>query len=225
MLYSYEPWFNYLSVHLLLTAVFHIFPWVCFVPRLCGSYRFFLQLLSAKVVDTLLPLLDAILRTRTITSSLNLIPTSPNPSVANSIVMQWIIGAVSSSGGGQLAATFGVWKPFKDWSLLAKPVVLKGGVLATLDVWGGILAGPSFQVLLIFSHINYFVLNSVVIRDAYTFPSLIHPRPLLSYFSPRQSRKDARDVDVHKTSSIHEEERGRDEQSRSYLDVGIVICD
>jgi len=112
------------------------------------------MLLSTKVVDSLLPLLDAILRTRTITGSLYLIPVSPSPTIANSLAMQWIIGAVSSSGGGQLAATFGVWKPFKDWDFLAKPVFLKGGILATLDVWGGLLAALLYGMLT-HSHPSY----------------------------------------------------------------------
>jgi hypothetical protein len=80
----------------------------------------------------------------TITHSLSLLFSHPNPEVSHSLVMHLIIGAVSSSGGGQLAATLGVWNV--DWRL-STPMFLKGGMMPTLDVWSGSLAGGLFHCM------------------------------------------------------------------------------
>jgi hypothetical protein len=97
-------------------------------------------LLNVKIIDTLSPFPDAILRTLTITHSLTL-------------VMHLIIGAVSSSGGGQLAATLGVWNV--DWRL-GTPTFLKGGLIPTLDVWSGSLAGGLFHCM------DYLIITDVI---------------------------------------------------------------
>ncbi|EGN97159.1 hypothetical protein SERLA73DRAFT_74862 [Serpula lacrymans var. lacrymans S7.3] len=127
-LYSFSLWINYLSVHLCLTAFFHIFP-TALVPR------FF---------DTTLIPIDAILRLGSITSSLSLVHSYPDPRLSQSIFFRLIIGAIASAGGGVTAATFGVWT--SEWRL-STPIFLKGSILSTADIWGGSIAAFVYDYL------------------------------------------------------------------------------
>ncbi|KIM43733.1 hypothetical protein M413DRAFT_443638 [Hebeloma cylindrosporum] len=123
MLYSFHPAINYISVHLLVTLVFQIFP----------------DLLNPQVLDTILWPLDALLRTNSVTSLLGLLDT-PNvhPEYQNSPLAHLIVGAIVSSGGGLSAGTLDVWSP--NWTFNTPPILRAGaGWVGTLDVWGGAL--------------------------------------------------------------------------------------
>ncbi|KAF8629798.1 hypothetical protein AX15_003269 [Amanita polypyramis BW_CC] len=121
--YSVDLYTNYLSTHLFFTALFNYYP----------------NLLNARLLDTILFPLDALLRTNSITSSITLL-TGPgvNPVYAASPLTHLLLGAVASSAGGLSAATLRTWTP--EWSLGMPPVLKEGaGVWGTLDVWGGAL--------------------------------------------------------------------------------------
>ena len=105
-LYSTTPWIIYCSTHIVLTTVFSFVPWP-----------------TSQVVDSLYPAIDAVCRSGAIIGSLGLVRSHPNPAVANSLLAQVIIGAVSSVGGGAAAGFLGVWD--KEWSLKT-PTFLKG---------------------------------------------------------------------------------------------------
>ncbi|KAF8192925.1 hypothetical protein BJ912DRAFT_249835 [Pholiota molesta] len=123
MLYSFDPSIIYISVHLLVTSVFYLFP----------------DLLYPPIVDTILWPLDALLRTNAVTSTLGLLYL-PNvhAEYQNSALTHMIIGAIASAGGGLSAATVGAWTP--DWSFNTPPIFRSGaGWSGTLDVWGGAL--------------------------------------------------------------------------------------
>lgn len=163
-LYSFQPYINYLSTHLLLTLLFNYFPTL---------------LDNAQTLDTFVFPLDAILRVNSITSTLNLLsptefdplqPPTPtpitispnNPLLYTSPLFRLILGAVACAGGSVSASTLSTWT--SDWRLTT-PTFLsplshgwKAGALGSLDVWSGALAGliydtltacPAYQGLLI----------------------------------------------------------------------------
>lgn len=76
-------------------------------------------------MDSIFAPIDAICRSGAIIGALSAVTNHPNPAVANSLLAQIIIGAVSSVGGGAAAGFFGVWD--KEWSLKT-PAFLKGWV-------------------------------------------------------------------------------------------------
>jgi hypothetical protein len=111
----------------------------------CTSNPKIPRILTPRILDTLLFPLDAILRLGSITTTLDLVHTHPNPQLSQSLFLRLLASAVASSGGGVTAATFAVWTP--EWHFTT-PVFLKGGVVDTVDVWGGMLAGTfKFPVL------------------------------------------------------------------------------
>jgi len=123
---SVSPWINYLVVHMLLGYAVDMGP-------------------SQKAIDTALPLLDAILRTGSICSVVNLAHAHPNPAIASSLFFQLFVGAVVSAGGGATAATLGVWNI--EWAFRAPPL-LRGGIVDTLDIWSGSLAAAIYGCLM-----------------------------------------------------------------------------
>lgn len=125
-LLSVQPWINYLGVHIFFGYI------VDFAP-------------SAKVIDTALPLLDAILRTGAICGSVSMARAHPNPAIASSLFFQLFIGAVASAGGGVSASTLGVWNA--EWTLRVPPF-LRGGFIDTLDIWSGSLIAAVYGCLL-----------------------------------------------------------------------------
>jgi len=147
-LYSIDLWIGYLSVHILVTGICYVIP---SIPRL----------LSPCLLDTLLFPLDATLRLGSITSTLDLVHTHADPHLSQSLFLRLIISAVASAGGGVTAATLAVWT--HEWRFTT-PVFLRGGVVATIDIWGGMLAGfvyglftashPTYQYLLLWSSIG-----------------------------------------------------------------------
>lgn len=125
---SAYPTINYLSTHIFLGIVLNA-----------------LGAPSAKTIDTVLPLLDAIMRTGAICSTVNIVTAHPNPAISSSLFLQLLIGAIASSGGGVAASTLAVWDP--QWSLRTPPF-LRGGVVDTLDVWSGSVAAAVYGSLL-----------------------------------------------------------------------------
>jgi len=127
---SAYPTINYLSVHIfityLLTNTSIAFP-------------------SPKILNSFLPLIDAILRTGAICSSVTLAHTHPNPALSSSLFLQLVIGAVASAGGAVSASTLGIWE--LEWSFRTPPF-LRGGLVDTLDVWSGSLAAAVYGMLL-----------------------------------------------------------------------------
>lgn len=92
---------------------------------------------SPKLLDTSLPLIDAIARSAAIVGAVENCRNHPLPAVKQSLFAQLFLGAVASAGGGVTAGTLGVWE--HDWRF-RRPSFLNGGVIATLDLWGGSLA-------------------------------------------------------------------------------------
>lgn len=123
---SSYPWINYLSVHILSGYVVDYLP----APR---------------IIDTALPLLDAIMRSGAICGTVHLAHSHSNPAIASSAFFQLLMGAVASAGGGVTATTLGVWN--SEWSLRVPPF-LRGGFIDTLDIWSGSLAAAVYGVLL-----------------------------------------------------------------------------
>jgi len=134
-LYSINSWIGYLSVHLFLTAV---------IPHIQN-------ILSPRILDTVLVPIDAILRLTSITTALSLLQSHPDDRLSQSLFLQLFIGSVASAGGGITAATLEVWTP--EWKF-GTPVVLKGGWIASVDFWGGIITTFTYG-LLTASHPTY----------------------------------------------------------------------
>jgi len=102
------------------------------------SNRTFIQVISPRILDTLLFPIDSVLRLSSITASLSLLQAHPDPHLSQSLFLQLIIGAVASAGGGVTAATFDVWTP--EWKF-GTPVILKSNWVGSVDVWGGAVTG------------------------------------------------------------------------------------
>ncbi|KAF8154520.1 hypothetical protein B0H34DRAFT_716857 [Crassisporium funariophilum] len=123
MLYSFSPSINYITVHLVMTVFFKIFP----------------DLLHLPTLDTILFPMDAILRTNAVTSILGLLY-NPNvhPEYTASPLAHMVLGAVVSAGGGFTVSTLGAWH--SNWSFSTPPVLRAGaGWVGTMDLWGGAL--------------------------------------------------------------------------------------
>lgn len=125
-LLSVHPYINYLGVHFLLGYA------IDFAP-------------SPKIIDTALPLLDAIMRTGAICGAVNLAHSHSNTAISSSLFFQLLVGGIASAGGGVTAATLGVWSA--EWSFRAPPF-LRGGVVDTLDIWSGSVAAAVYGCLL-----------------------------------------------------------------------------
>ncbi|KAF9044262.1 hypothetical protein BJ165DRAFT_188963 [Panaeolus papilionaceus] len=130
MLYSFRPAVNYLTVHLVLTALFSVFP----------------GLLNPKLLDTLLFPLDALLRTNAVTATLGLLyAPSVHTEYKDSPLMHMIIGAIASAGGGFTAGTLNLWS--SAWAFGTPPSLKSGaGWAGTLDVWGGALVAAIYSL-------------------------------------------------------------------------------
>lgn len=116
------PWAIYGSTHILLTSLLD-----------SGALPF----PSPKLLDTALPLVDAVARSAAIVGAVENCRNHPLTSVKQSLFVQLLLGAVASAGGGVAAGTLGVWE--HDWRF-RRPTFLNGGIIATLDLWGGSLA-------------------------------------------------------------------------------------
>ena len=129
-LLSSAIWVNYLSIHFLLNYVLDSTGLI--IPPI--------------LIDSVLPLLDAIGRTGGLCANVSLASAHPNPAIANSLFFQLIIGAISSAGGSSTAATLGVWSP--QWSLTTPPFLVRTGHVETLDIWSGALIAAIYGCLM-----------------------------------------------------------------------------
>ena len=134
VLYNYQPYINYISVHLLATAFFHAFP----------------NALDMQILDSLFTPIDGILRSTAVASTLRILTSGALPlthaPLAISPVTPIIIGAIAASGGGVLAGTLKTWT--NDWSFGTFSIFKVGvGMLGSTDVWSGGLAGFLFTFL------------------------------------------------------------------------------
>lgn len=143
-LYSIYPWIGYISINILVAVIFHIIPPVSLTFFSITSFKFHVstfklpRILTPHILDTLLFPLDAILRLGSITTALDLVHMHSDPRLSQSLFLRLFASAVASAGGWVTAATLAVWTP--EWHFTT-PVFLKGGVVDTVDVWGGMLAG------------------------------------------------------------------------------------
>ncbi|KIK71016.1 hypothetical protein GYMLUDRAFT_33122 [Collybiopsis luxurians FD-317 M1] len=167
VLYAFQPWISYISVHLFLTFMFSM------IPSVPTNTAFLSDL------DLLLFPLDAMLRTNAIVGALtNLSPGSStyesiSPALINSPLFHFILGCTASSGGGVTAATLGVWNP--SWGSGGfTPAFLRKGprspfksALSTLDVWGGGVV--AFVYSLSTSHAAFRPLLSILSPYVYAF--------------------------------------------------------
>jgi len=174
-------WGGSLGVHTLLSLsspqILSIHPYINYlIPHIFLSALFPLPFPLLKLVDTLLPLIDAILRTGGITSSLHLALThtslgQPKPS----LFLQLLLGAIASAGGGVLAGTLNVFSP--NWSFSTPPFLLSntpgGFLLGTLDLWSGSIVSLVYGIL-IGSHPSYVPIQRFLLSIA---PSLFSNVP------------------------------------------------
>jgi len=128
--YSIDTVINYLSAHLLSTAIFSTYP----------------DLLNPRLLDTFLFPLDALLRTVAITAAVDLLRRpGVNPLYVNSPLTHMFLGSIASAGGGLSAATLKTWTP--EWTLTTLPILKEGaGLWGTLDVWGAALVAAIYGI-------------------------------------------------------------------------------
>lgn len=126
MAYSVQPWINYISVHLALTALFDTFPW----------------LLVPKQIDTLFLPVDALLRATSVCGTVSLLHSPSLPPQFKAMDTPFghaLLGALASSSGGVAMGTFGLASG--QWTMNTPPVLSSGLWGGSVDVWGGALAG------------------------------------------------------------------------------------
>ena len=100
---------------------------------------------SLKTLDSIFPLVDALLRTTAIAAGVEACRNHPSPAISGSLSIQLFIGAVASSAGGISAQTLSVWEP--SWRL-SRPIFLQEGtMLAGTDVWSGTLVAAIYGCL------------------------------------------------------------------------------
>ncbi|POW00599.1 hypothetical protein PSHT_12975 [Puccinia striiformis] len=93
---------------------------------------------SLKTLDSIFPLVDALLRTTAIAAGVEACRNHPSPAISGSLSIQLFIGAVASSAGGISAQTLSVWEP--SWRLNRPIFLQEGTMLAGTDVWSGTLS-------------------------------------------------------------------------------------
>lgn len=127
-LVSSMPWIVYPAVHLALSSLFHFVP----IP-------------DAKFLDTVLPLVDSVVRSFPIVTAIDLVRAHPNPLINESLTAQIVCAAVASAGGSAWASALGVWEI--DWRFRTPSLLGAGGLMPSVDAWAGILAGITFGAL------------------------------------------------------------------------------
>lgn len=138
------PFLNYVGIHLFIGALLVVIP----AP-------------AAWLLDTLFPLLDGATRAHAVIAGVEMVRNHPDGAgVRSSLFVQLLIGAISASGGGQLAGTLGTWDP-SGWSLHTPPILLARNALDSLDVWAPALAAFVYG-LSTFSHPSYAPLLAVL---------------------------------------------------------------
>ncbi|KIJ98384.1 hypothetical protein K443DRAFT_680814 [Laccaria amethystina LaAM-08-1] len=128
MLYSFDPYITYITVHLVSTLLFTLFPFLLSSPIL---------------IDTLLFPLDALLRANTVSLTLAHLSLSSSSRIplqyALSPFSHLLFGSIAVASGGIALSTFSLAS--SQWSL-STPHVLKStaGLWDSTDVWAGALA-------------------------------------------------------------------------------------
>lgn len=122
------PWFTYIPIYLLL------------VPTTLGEY-------IHSTCPTLIyniggAFIDAITRGTTVCALLPALAASRVPPTAWTIA---VLGGIACTSGGILVQLMGLHE--EDWKL-GMPIILNGGILNTLDFWGGMLAAVLYAALL-----------------------------------------------------------------------------
>ncbi|KAF5339847.1 hypothetical protein D9611_009160 [Ephemerocybe angulata] len=162
MAYSFQPYINYLAVHLGLTAFFSVFPF----------------LLIPKIFDTLLFPMDALLRSLSVTGTLGLLD-NPNVPPAfkamNNPFGHILLGALASASGGISMSTFSLTLP--SWQF-STPPILTAGLWSSADVWGGALAAVIFGAATQSPAFTIPSTNPAVLGPAY-FPLNLVPQTIL----------------------------------------------
>lgn len=133
----------YGSVHILISTFFYLFPDVA-TSHPITELAFW-------------PLMDAATRSGAIVGGVMMVKAHPSPVIANSIFAQILIGAMSASGGGLVASTFGIWNP--NWSLSTPPVLkASNSLMPSMDIWTGAISAAIFGSLTM-SHASYGPVN------------------------------------------------------------------
>jgi hypothetical protein len=122
------PWFTYLPIYLLL------------VPT--GLAEYFHSTCPALLYNVGGALIDGITRGTSICALPSAIAAARLPATAWTTA---VLGGVAMTGGGFLVQLMGLHQ--EDWRL-SMPTILKGGVLNTLDFWGGMLGAIIYAALL-----------------------------------------------------------------------------
>lgn len=168
--YSFHPWINYITVHLVLTAVFNIFP----------------NLLQPKIYDTILFPIDGILRAHSVVSALALfnVPAISNPLSAlsapspyksmDSCFGHMVLGILASAAGGISLSSLSLWS--EEWKF-GTPPILKASLWGSADVWGGALAAIVYS-----SATHSPALTIPAQLTAAYYPLTLIPPPLLNMF-------------------------------------------
>ncbi|TFK25795.1 hypothetical protein FA15DRAFT_668122 [Coprinopsis marcescibilis] len=168
--YSFHPFINYITVHLVLTAVINRYP----------------QILVPKIFDTVLFPLDGLLRAHAVVSAISLLA-SPSISTPLSGLSQpspfkamdtpfghMLLGALASAFGGIALNTLSLWS--NDWKFTTPPI-LKASIWGSADVWGGALAAVVYSSSV---HANAFAVPTVL--SAAYFPLTLLPSWVLNIF-------------------------------------------
>lgn len=170
--YSFHPWINYITVHLVLTALFNVFP----------------GLLVPKIYDTLLFPLDGLLRAHSVVSAVSLPAnpaisnplsalSSPNPHKAMDTALGHIIlGVIASSAGGITLSTLSLWSD--DWRF-STPPILKATFWGSADVWGGAIAAIIYSSS---THAAAFAIPPFASLTPAYFPLTLLPQRVFDFF-------------------------------------------
>ncbi|KAG2001807.1 hypothetical protein CC2G_013006 [Coprinopsis cinerea AmutBmut pab1-1] len=170
--YSFHPWVNYITVHLVLTAFFNFYP----------------NLLVPKIYDTLLFPLDGLLRAHSVVSAVSLFasPSISNPLSALSQPSPFknmdtafghiVLGILASAAGGITLNTLSLWS--EEWRF-ATPPILKASLWGSADVWGGALAAIVYSSSI---HSSAFQIPSLDSLTAAHFPLTVIPKFILRIF-------------------------------------------
>ncbi|KAH6909920.1 hypothetical protein BKA70DRAFT_1187691 [Coprinopsis sp. MPI-PUGE-AT-0042] len=168
--YSFHPWINYITVHLVLTALFNVFP----------------NVLEPKIYDTLLFPVDGLLRAHSVVSALALynVPSISNPLSAlsapspyksmDSVFGHIVLGILASAAGGISLSSLSLWS--EEWKF-GTPPILKANLWGSADVWGGALAAVVYGSA---THSPAFTIPAQL--TAAYYPLTLIPRPLLDLF-------------------------------------------
>jgi hypothetical protein len=126
-----SPWLIYPLVYLLL------------VPT--GLARFFVSTCPPLVFNIITAYVDGITRGTTIAAIPNLLASSTNLAAGGNWLTATLLSGIAVCGGGWIVSGLGLHK--SSWEL-GMPSVLNGGILDTLDLWGGMISGWVYISLL-----------------------------------------------------------------------------